>query len=289
MFKKILDKTKQEEIDKQKKLKEEEEIASKMSEKFIEEQIIPDFIPEEILNPKKTTTIIPKVVLEGTEEAKEDYIKILPENIGNRLLDMTSIHIKINGIEFYNKIYELDNLFFIQEIYKKKEKLFIKEYKLVNKHSSSPTLNFIVDFEGEDKIISATVIKKRKKSVFSDIPKETLNYVADLIHNNKASYKRALDMIKKSHPEIKTIQSKQHSAFRKFLITNGYVTDKNLIKAEYKQQSKQEHNKIKREVISEEVINTLLNNEEKLNNLIDILFDNTKFKEKILSLISKEI
>lgn len=121
--------------------------------------------------------------------------------------------------------------------------------------------------------------KKKSWGVFHIVNKEELKKIGELIMMKELSYDSALSKLKNNYPSLEKI--KTSNSLRTHLIKYGYINNPKALANIVKQNSKQEVLKQKRTIIANIVLEELLENNK--SELIDILFNDNTFVEKLLS------
>jgi len=147
--------------------------------------------------------------------------------------------------------------------------------------SDSPSKK-ITDVEIYDNLYKKAFKKRDKKSVFFQVDNDILTDIGKLIATKKMSYKKALDKIKELYSDNENIcKIKTSHTLRHFLITKGYVNNEKALETINKSISKSGFAKTKRERITNDVVDEIIN-----NRLEDIITHPT-FKD-ILKTVLKE-
>jgi len=241
---------------KKKELKQQHETIKK-EEVIVKEEELENIIPENSTSDDDTT-----------EEIEKDY----------KLVEKNSIILSYNSIDYYNRIYKDDNGFYLSEIFKGKNKLYFDNVKIIKD-------KYILISNNKEFVLN--IKRRNKKSVFNNIDKEDLEYVGQMIFEKKFSYKQGFEKIKEKYKDLSIIQNKSYQSFRTFLLKEGFVPDKNSLKGEYKRTSKQKLNKLKREVILEDLIEDLSNDSEKMEFFLSKIVNSKVFEEAVLRIINK--
>lgn len=118
--------------------------------------------------------------------------------------------------------------------------------------------------------------KTRKKSEFTVVDKEEMEFYGKMIMLKQISYNKLLERIKEDYPDIKT---KRPETLRYFMITNHFVLNEKSLDNINLNVEKTKLVQKKREKILESLMEKMLKEEEFLDKLFEIPFVKRKIQD----------